>query len=109
MAAKGQQAKEALIQELLNYFGDRAFKYDKEIRVECLENGEKVQIKLALTAAKVVVEKDGDVAVPGAVMLEERADRVDFATNTGENKPVIAKPTEEEKITIAHLLSKLGL
>jgi hypothetical protein len=106
MAVKGQQAKEALTQELLGYFGERAFKYDKELRVECMENGERVQIKIALTAAKVAVEKDGDVAIPGVAAIPAQG-----SDNPGFIAPVQApaEPTLEEKETVKSLLSKLGL
>ena len=67
---KGQASKEALIQELLNYFGDRAFQYDKEIRVNMMEDGQLTQIKLTLTAAKVMVNDGGDAAVPGGAAEE---------------------------------------
>ena len=110
MAVKGQQAKETLTQELLSYFGERAFKYDKEIRVECIENGERVQIKVALTAAKVAVEKDGDVAIPGAAatagLSVNEATPVEGATQSA-GAPI--QPTAEEKKNISELLAKLGL
>lgn len=107
MAIKGAQAKEQVIQEILNYFGDRAFKYDKDIRVNCMENGELVQIKLAFTAAKVAVEKDGDTALPAATAIP-KAERIEFgapATPTA----TVTEPTREEKETVAALLAKLGL
>ena len=63
MAIKCSIAKEGVANELLQYFGDRAFKYDKEIRVNCVENGEQVQIKIALTAAKVAVTAEADLLI----------------------------------------------
>jgi hypothetical protein len=108
MAVKGAQAKEQVAQELLNYFGDRAFKYDKEIRVECMENGERVQIKIALTAAKVAVEKDGDVALPGAATVAPIANTP--ASGTFNQTPAEApQPTLQEKETASSLLKSLGL
>lgn len=111
MAVKGAAAKEQVIQELLNYFGDRAFKYDKDIRVECVENGERVQIKIALTAAKVAVEKDGDTALPAATADPApipRSDMIDFENPTPTPQPVM-EPTAQEKANIKNLLEKLGL
>lgn len=112
MAIKGTDSKQKITKELLEYFGERAFLYNdgKEIRVNCMEAGELVQIKIALTAAKVAVECGMDNAMPGAI-----------ATNTPENikiqdtnvqnqsvgSPV--QPTEEEKTNIKNLLTKLGL
>ena len=109
MAVKGAAAKEQVIQELLNYFGDRAFKYDKDIRVECVENGERVQIKIALTAAKVAVEKDGDTALPAATATPiPRSDMIDFENPVPTPQPV-AEPTAQEKANIKNLLERLGL
>jgi hypothetical protein len=106
MAVKGQQAKEALAQELLSYFGSRAFKYDKEIRVNCVEAGEQVQIKIALTAAKVAVNEGGDAAVPGdVVMTPASAEVPQFNATTAETPQVSAV----EKHTVNELLAKLGL
>ena len=107
MAVKGQQAKEALAQELLTYFGDRAFKYDKEIRVNCVEAGEQVQIKIALTAAKVAVTPGGDAAVPGEGAMNEASTAAVQFNNP--NPTAAATPTEEEKKNIGDLLRALGL
>ena len=108
MAIKGAQAKEQIAQELLNYFGDRAFKYDKEIRVECVENGQPCQVKIALTAAKVAVEKDGDVALPGAATVAPTASTP--ASGTFNQAPAEApQPTLQEKETVSSLLKSLGL
>ena len=109
--AKGQIAKEQLINEILSLLGDRAFKYDKDIRVNCTENGELVQIKLAFTAAKVAVEKDGDTALPTAIASPApipRSDMIDFENPTPTPQPVM-EPTAQEKANIKNLLEKLGL
>ena len=105
--AKGQIAKEQLMNEILNLLGDRAFKYDKDIRVNCTENGELVQIKLAFTAAKVAVEKDGDTALPAATVIP-KAERIEFGAPAAPTVTV-TEPTREEKETVAALLAKLGL
>ena len=107
MAIKGSIAKEGVANELLQYFGDRAFKYDKEIRVNCVENGEQVQIKIALTAAKVAVTPGGDAAVPGDISVTSTsAPQVAFDAP----KPAVAQePTQEEKKNIGDLLRALGL
>ena len=111
MAVKGAIAKEQVIKELLTYFGDRAFKYDKDIRVNCIENGEPVQIKIALTAAKVAVEQGGDAAVPGSVTPTApaipKAEMIDFEAPAA--PAPVAAPTAEEKQNIKELMAKLGL
>lgn len=110
MALKGAKAKEELTQELLNYFGEKAFKYDKEIRVNLMEDGQPVQIKIALTAAKVAVEKDGDTALPGAAEIAGiSADRADTMNTQIPSVGAAIPPTAEEKKTIGELLAKLGL
>ena len=107
--AKGQIAKEQLMNEILNLLGDRAFKYDKDIRVNCTENGELVQIKLAFTAAKVAVEKDGDVALPSAPAIP-KAEMLDFSDDAVPAPvPAPVEPSAQEKQNIADLLKNLGL
>ena len=111
MAVKGTESKQNITKELLNYFGERAFLYNdgKEIRVNCYEAGELVQIKIALTAAKVAVEIGADVALPGAnsVMEKPAAPAVSFATTPATQE--VPQPTAEEKQNISDLLKSLGL
>lgn len=104
---KGQASKEALIQELLNYFGDRAFQYDKEIRVNMMEDGQLTQIKLTLTAAKVMVNAGGDAAVPGAAGEEIAATPVQATLDA----PKVAniETSAAEKENLSKLLRSLGL
>ena len=60
--AKGAIAKEEVAAKILELFPN-AFKYDKEIRIPIEENGETVQIKVALTCAKTNVESGADTAM----------------------------------------------
>lgn len=111
MAIKGAIAKQEVSKEILTYFGDRAFLYNdgKEIRVDCMENGVPVQIKITLTAAKEAVERGGDNAIPGAAVAEPRADRIEFgAAIVAPSQPVTA-PSAEEKEKVAKLLASMGL
>ena len=109
MAVKGQIAKQQITQEILKYFGEKAFIYDKEIRVNWVEDGQSCQIKIALTAAKVAVEKDGDTALPAATASAiPKAEMIDFENPIAEPAP-IAEPTAAEKANIKNLLEKLGL
>ena len=100
MAIKGAEAKLEITNKILELFPG-SFKYDKEIRIPVIENGEEVQIKISLTAAKVNVERDGGV--------------LDFTTNTETTAqttsaaPQSFEPTEEEKNIVNDLISKLGL
>jgi hypothetical protein len=105
--AKGQIAKDEITKKILETFNG-SFKYDKEIRVPMLENGEQIQIKITLTAAKVNVEPDGDIALPGADnVVGNRIEFDDIAAPAQVAK--VIEPTAEEKQNIADLLKSIGL
>ena len=103
MAVKGAESKIKISQKILETF-DGSFLYNdgKEIRIPLLENGETVQIKVTLTAAKVNVSPDGENAIPG-----ENAS--DVAMVFAENMVERTAPTAEEKKNVADLLKSLGL
>lgn len=104
MAARGAEAKEKVMQNILATFPG-AFKYDKEIRIPMMENGEELQIKVTLTAAKNMVAAGGDTAIPGVPMREA----VIGLSSTGPvTEKVPAEPTAEEKKNVANLLDMLG-
>ena len=105
MAAKGQAAKQQVAATILEAFGENAFTYDKEIRVNMVENGEPVQIKITLTAAKALVDAGGDSALPGAG-ASVAASGDGFPAPT-EKKTIQA--TESEKQAVADLMASLGL
>lgn len=102
--ARGAASKEQVMAGILAAFPG-SFKYDKEIRIPMNEDGEIIQIKCVLTAAKVNVENGGDTAVPGAVIATKPV--------TASVNPAPAgfmnEPTAEEKQAVADLVSKLGL
>lgn len=109
MAIKGAESKTNITKELLSYFGERAFLYNdgKEIRVNCQENGETVQIKITLTAAKVAVTEGGDIALPGE---DNNVANIDTAVSfNAKDTGNIATPTESEKHNVNELLKYLGL
>ena len=101
MAARGSIAKENVTAKILETF-EGAFTYEKEIRVPIMENGELVQIKITLTAAKTNVEPNGDSAIPGSFPPP-----VDNAPTPVSQQPITQ--TEEEKATVAAFLKTLGL
>ena len=108
--AKGQAVKQEVMATILETFGDKAFLYNsgKEIRINCSENGEPVQIKVTLTAAKVAVEAGEDSAIPGAGIKKDNASPFPEPL---ENKAVDVKVevTDEEKANVAKLMASLGL
>lgn len=100
MAIKGAEAKLEITNKILELFPG-SFKYDKEIRIPVIENGEEVQIKISLTAAKVNVERDGGVL--------DFTKKTETTAQTTPATPQSFEPTEEEKNIVNDLISKLGL
>ena len=105
MAAKGSILKQEVSEKILKAFpGSFLYNDGKEIRINGLENGEQLQIKVTLTCAKVAVEGGEDVALPG----EEKAVTADVKP-AGTNEQVPQEPSAEEKERLATLLNRLGL
>ena len=111
MAIKGAIAKQEVAKTILNTFGDKAFLYNdgKEIRINCMESGELVQIKVALTAAKVAVESGSDSALPMAAAPIPKAEMIDFSDDAPAVPTPAPVPTEQEKKNIVDLMRQLGL
>ena len=103
--AKGAQAKQEVMQTILNTFGDKAFLYNdgKEIRINCIEAGEPCQIKVTLTAAKVAVESGEDNALPAATTAPSSIEAPALEST------VVPELTATEKHNIEELIKKLGL
>ena len=97
--ARGTVAKQEITQKILETFeGSFLYNGGKEIRIPVQENGDLVQIKIALTAAKENVESGSDVAVPA------KSDIVQV--KTGDFNFEI---TEEEKKEVNDLIKTLNL
>ena len=104
MAAKGSIAKTEIMSTILKAFPNSfAFNDGKEVRINYMENGELVQIKVTLTAAKVPVEVD----VPAATAPAD-IDDVPFPVGTPAEK-VPDEPSDEEKERLKSLLAALNL
>jgi len=100
--AKGAVSKTKATEMILKAFPG-SFTYDKEIRIPFVEDGEEIQLKCVLTCAKVNVEPNGDVAIPGEVSAD---------INFGESKSTeekIVEPTQEEKDNVKKLMATFGL
>ena len=106
--ARGAASKEQVMAGILAAFPG-SFKYDKEIRIPMNEDGEIIQIKCVLTAAKVNVENGGDTAVPGAATATATATKTATASVSPAPTGFMNEPTAEEKQAVADLVSKLGL
>ena len=96
MAVKGQKAKQDITKKILETFKG-SFTHEKEIRIPYVEDGVDGQIKVVLTAAKVMVENGEDAAVPG-----------DKPSPITDNEPAPAAPSAEEQERLQMLLNKLG-
>ena len=107
--AKGQKAKKIISDKILNIFGD-SFLYNdgKEIRIPIEEDGEIIQIKVILTAAKASVEPGSDNEIPTAANIINNVD-VNKSVINQVDSTTIVKPSEEEKQNLQNMLSKLGL
>lgn len=105
MAARGAASKESVANKILEMFPN-AFRYEKEIRVPMEENGEIVQIKVTLTAAKNNVEVGGDTAMPGA-------ETASFAATPApaqlKQDAVHIAPTAAEEANVKSFLGMMGL
>lgn len=95
MAAKGSIAKEEIFKKLLETFNGSFMEDAKILRIPTVENGEQIEIKVSLTAAKDIlgggnggsVEESGSVSQPAT--------------------PVSAEMTAEEKDRVAKLVASL--
>lgn len=90
--AKGQIAKTEITKKILEVF-DGAFINEKEIRIPWIENGDVVQIKVALTCAKTNIDAG------------EQAPMQQSTSVPAENRKI----TAEEKQEMDILIEKLGL
>ena len=112
--AKGAQAKIQVMNKLMEVF-DGAFLYNdgKELRIPLTENGEQVQIKVALTCAKDNVIPGQDNALPGEMKVTSNESYhfgETLQTTITENKKIKpVEPTAEEKENVKSLLAALGL
>ena len=96
--AKGSSSKEILIAKLKEVYPD-SFMYEKNLIIPFIEDGQKIQLKVALSCCKTNIEQGGDVAIPGA-----QTPTVSALTN--EKTPI--EPTAEEKKNISDFLSSMG-
>ena len=98
--ARGTASKEVITQKILDTFKD-SFKYDKEIRIPVMENGEEVQIKVTSTAAKVNIDH--------AVTLGMSSDTPATSANVLNFTDQKTEPSADEKAKVKELMTMLGL
>lgn len=107
--AKGQILKKEISKKILSIFPN-SFLYNngKEIRINGVEEGENLQIKISLTCTKDAVIPGNDVKLPGE---ENIITPITISKNeiNFDNQPITSEPTLEEKQNVADLLASLGL
>ena len=101
--ARGAEEKQIIIDKIKEVFPE-AFEYDKTIRIPVGD----IQIKVALTAAKDIVEPGGDAAVPGTKATKVVA-IANGAEPVFEEASAIVEPSAEELNTVSNLMESLGL
>ena len=96
MAVRGSWSKGIVKEKILETFKD-SFENGSEIRIPLYENGERIEIKVTLTAAKTNVGGDA-------------ANEATQGTEAAISAPTeVLPPSEEEKAQVNNLLAKLGL
>lgn len=89
---RGSQAKAEILAKLQEIYPD-SFLVDKVLRIPMVEDGQTVEIKITLTAAKNILG--------GAKEIEAKTVNTSSTMST--------EPTEEEKIKVAEALKSLGM
>lgn len=100
MAARGQIAKENVEKRIKDAFGnDYIGLYDKKIYVWANENGERIQIAIALTAPKtaISVAEASNASIPAS------------APNVADFAPIDFEYTADEKEHISAMMKRLRL
>ena len=109
MAARGSIAKEEVAKKIIECFGrENVIEQDKKLYINTKENGENLQICIALTCPKNMVgiqsAKPADSAFNGGLDFE--------SMGTATVAPEPFKPAEispEERETVVDLMRRLGL
>ena len=111
MAAKGSVLKQEVAQKILAAFpGSFLYNDGKEIRIPVMENGEEIQIKVALTAAKENVNPGEDNLLPGENTTRVNDNgQIEFVHKVSAAETKVVEPTQEEKQNVQDLLRAIGL
>lgn len=104
MAVKGTILKKEITDKILEVFpGSFLYNDGKEIRIPGLEEGQELQVKVALTCAKTNVAPNGDTIMPGEELNFGEIPKTETAQTT------TVEPTQEEKDNVKKLMASLGL
>ena len=102
--ARGSEAKAKIAKKIIECFGqEHVIESGGKLYINTTENGEKIQICLAMTCPKTMVGEDAPVAAPSTGNAFDNF----LTSNTEPFKP--AEITQEERDTVRDLMTKLGL
>lgn len=100
--ARGQIAKDYVAKKLAETFGEHYLgEVDKKYYVEAPENGEMIQVAIAMTCPK------NPVAISNTPVV--RSGGIDFEAEPVLTAPKTAEVSEEERQTVADMMRRLGL
>ena len=110
MAVKGSFAKAEITEKIMEVFsGSFLYNGGKEIRIPCVENGEVVQIKVTLTAAKVAVNPEDENAVPTPTKVEKKNEVPAGFPNVPSKATHKVEITPEEQAKVDELFKLLNV
>lgn len=104
MAAKGSIAKSDIFKKILDTFDGSFMNGEKELRIPWVENGEKLEIKVALTAAKDIL--GGGDGKPQVNLTHAEPVNTSIPTSI-QTVSAPSEPSEEEKERIAKLVAAM--
>ena len=104
--AKGTESKQKVFNKLLEVFPGSFMQDDKILRIPCIENGDTVEIKVTLTAAKDVL----GAAAPASTTAEAGEFNWDDASAPSSVETAAAQGlSEDEKERVKKMMEALGL
>lgn len=103
--AKGQKSKEIIMNQIQKIFDD-CFIDGKDLRINLIEDGEPVQIKLTLTASKTIVS--GGASIPSQTTPTPAAADVDLPWEKDSSGIGLTIPTQAELDNVAALRKALN-
>lgn len=106
MAIKGAQAKKDILEKMLMSFNGAFMNGEKELRIPWTENGETIEIKVTLTAAKDIIG-NASVSFKTNSEIVKVENAMQNAIISSNNK--VKEPTAEEKANLARLLQTFNL
>lgn len=106
MAVRGSESKNIITAKLLETFAG-SFIYDKNIIIPMVENGENLQIKIALTCIKTNVPAED--STPAEFKATPATDNELNFEDTPTPSPATVNTTPEERANIARLVEKFNI